>query len=1619
MADELGQSVFTEVLEVQVDLPVFQRGLAELEQEYRNFIQRIGSLGITPQNVLDTGAAGQMAKSLEELTKNMDSIRTGFVRVMSDTREQINETLTTLNENMKRITRPKSAGDAAANDEEVNAQQELVDKLTAQWEAHVEKKQALTELEQQSREAGDERAADFYLTQIARMEAAETQFRNRQAEALDRYEQMVSAQKEREYTQALRFDETMSASNAKMLEQMDAQWNKEIERAEAARDRIQNAGRLSLNSAYREAEPNDPNRGRTPTPANQTPIQATIATEERAYQQHLARLGVMRQKFNEAVASGDSQAQVFWKARLDSAESAYKAAFARMEEANAGFFERFTTRVTKNFPEFVAQILKYTIGFQLLFGTMSAIRSVFEGILGAFKSGVQFLAEMQERAADIKETLLENVVFSRNWVDNVKAAEQASSKLALDIQNFSAKIGIPAEKITAAFQAVSQNGGIKLLNGDMEKTVSFSATLLSLLRAGGFEETNQRRAVQQINSLLSGQVRDSNVILRVLGLSANQWKAIQTEAQKTGDLLGAHINSTTTLGDRLSAVNERLGTAGERWNSLVNAAQTYSKILLGTMAQPVFQELLTILQQVKSYYEQHKTQLQAIALTIGQIAKIFVELGKSLINVFGGGSGVLALFARMALYAAETAASFQSALETAVKLTPRSLRNPDGLKPQRQWETDAQFRVRKDIAIDKENAQMKQDWEDRKKAFEQISKDISALQSGKIPDDLKKELADIEKLPNIIDYILKPTENGTGPNDRVSALKQQFTEALHDIENYYRETLGSIDRDLANNTISHEEWMKRRRTALLVEGDTIAGLKVKYQELAQSDPTAKPRAKDRTVSSIGQSADQAIANANQQALADETRFLKEVEKDRQEAAAFKVRIAKEASDEYLKVLKAEVQAGTLLESEYLARQREQIIASADAQKTLLTEEKNRTKDEFQKRAIDRQIMELDQQKTFAIQENSRLRSKALQDELNEREQYARRVQQLYTEEQNRELQRQQTLSRNPYTQQATDIKVLQNREKEAAAAANVALQELNMATRLGVTGKALDDFKQKATEAGLVWQQASEAVKDATPQGKANTPTRDTQNVYSTVFGDQIQSFDDLKEHMSSFSGAVDVAATAMKNLPGIIGGIVQSFKSGGVAGGIGSIMSTVGSFIPGPVGAVLQIGGGILSAISGMFTAAARRIAEQIKKDIKRITDEYQLGQLGLAQTIQQLQQKRDEAVRRLSGKKGGKDELNKLLDQLDPEIAQLQKQQKDIFHNFEDQLTQLRVHDSELQGFLKTWMDINKQVKEYIDAGGSMAKAQEFLSLQLQQIRDDANKNLRDGEQQAIKDAIQLNDLLKQRQNLIDNFNKQKFDLVNADAIERRGAGAVSRGLQLAQAQKDFQSQLDDLNTQIDLQTKTVEKERQVFQIATDITELHQEDNALTLASLDDQISKWQQMKEIVGSIITDPATGLTKVLGSFLTSLGLPTSASTAGTTNQQPLPPDLQAAINQLNQYREANPSLAGIGVLTEQALQQKVIDLYQKYGISPSSTNGQMSALQYAQSLGYTGSMLNQETSYFSKNPQYIPQSTPPNVYTINVQVDASGQTNPDAIASSISDELYRVMRYGGYAIAVP
>ena len=282
---------------------------------------------------------------------------------------------------------------------------------------------------------------------------------------------------------------------------------------------------------------------------------------------------------------------------------------------------------------------------------------------------------------------------------------------------------------------------------------------------------------------------------------------------------------------------------------------------------------------------------------------------------------------------------------------------------------------------------------------------------------------------------------------------------------------------------------------------------------------------------------------------------------------------------------------------------------------------------------------------------------------------------------------------------------------------------------------------------------------------------------------------------------------------------------------------------------------GGLFSSLggffSGLFTRGAKNAAKDISGAFQDIITAFNTGSAKLGETIDRLEAERAAAIQRLSGKKGGRKELNQLLPQFDEALASLQAQQSAVFEKFDARLDLLRTGEA-FRNVASAVQQAVQQFRDYVDAGGDLAKANEFLSLTLSDLRSRSAEELASGETRAIEDALQLNDLLQQRQDLLASSAEAERSILSRGVLERQRTVAQDKSVELEALRQSRDARLAELDQSIQIQQLKVDAESRVFTLAQDRVTLEMRLLDLKAAEFDREAAQLAALKDIVAGII-----------------------------------------------------------------------------------------------------------------------------------------------------------------------
>jgi hypothetical protein len=436
---------------------------------------------------------------------------------------------------------------------------------------------------------------------------------------------------------------------------------------------------------------------------------------------------------------------------------------------------------------------------------------------------------------------------------------------------------------------------------------------------------------------------------------------------------------------------------------------------------------------------------------------------------------------------------------------------------------------------------------------------------------------------------------------------------------------------------------------------------------------------------------------------------------------------------------------------------------------------------------------------------------------------------------------------------------------------------------------AVTQLQEGLTKVGAYESEQAKYVTYSRDAGMSSNPIAALGGSFRTLVKsskDMGTNFDKFSEALTASIGQIGTFVSALQGQ----GGPVQAGLGGAASGmglgkGLGDIMSQAGKALgPGGLGSALSAAGpwgaaagAAIGLVSGIFSGKARKaaeaIAKQITDEINKSLKDYALQNATMAQTIKALQAERAQAVSQLSGKKGGRDQLDKILPQLDQQITQLQEQQKQIMIQM-DQNLQVIGSAAPWQPLLQNIQSVIKQYKDYIGAGGDVVKANQFLKDSFANMKVTDTATLNQDMQDAINNALQYNDLLLQRQQYIAQTTQQIEDIMAAGAPSRMRTTAQTKMSQIEQIELERNQRLAEMNEQITVAGYRLTSEQKIFDLAQTRVGLEAQLAQLQMATIDQDVARIAALRDLVNAL------GGGSLIGTISGAVGGNPTSGTAG-------------------------------------------------------------------------------------------------------------------------------------------
>ena len=404
-------------------------------------------------------------------------------------------------------------------------------------------------------------------------------------------------------------------------------------------------------------------------------------------------------------------------------------------------------------------------------------------------------------------------------------------------------------------------------------------------------------------------------------------------------------------------------------------------------------------------------------------------------------------------------------------------------------------------------------------------------------------------------------------------------------------------------------------------------------------------------------------------------------------------------------------------------------------------------------------------------------------------------------------------------------------------------------------------------------------------------------NDISSIMSGFSDSVKDGKFNIGEFSKALSAAMQVVSNAAQMVTGQGGPMASGMAGASVGS---EIGGMLPIPGG---QLIGAAIGGIIGIFTGEARKKTDQLAKSIEAsfnaVMTEISAGTMTLGAGITTQASTIREAVQSLSGQKGGSADLQQILPQMEQQLQQLQQQQEQVTSSFDKQLSILNA-PAAYQQTISSINQIIQTYQQYVQAGGNVANANQFLQQSFQQLVQQGLQSLNSSEQDAINNALQYNDLLLQQQQLANNTAMQIQQIMSGGVSQRQMPEWMAKAAQLQDLQQNSQIQMDQLNEEIAVSQHKLQNEQQIFDLATTRVGLESQLIILQNSQTDLQTQQVQALEATVAAF----QAGIPTNMGTALTQLGLGSAYTPwTGEATAKPTPP-IPTGIATVDQTNEA-------------------------------------------------------------------------------------------------------------------
>ena len=1128
--------------------------------------------------------------------------------------------------------------------------------------------------------------------------------------------------------------------------------------------------------------------------------------------------------------------------------------------------------------------------------------------IDAIKHGIDYLSQFQERSAELKVNLLDSGKFSDNPAENNARAGAAADALQRQFREQAARLNVSSDTVQTAFSLFNSYGGSKLTGPNLADSAQLAGLATAALQSQK-PKIQQRVVATQLQKLASGTLSEKGTdnLPTALGISAQKLNEMAKAAQTTGDLL-EKIEAASP------GIVERVGKSNGTFDGLKNSIGEVLDSLDGLVAKPVFEQLSAGAQSLLKWLDDNKDSVEGVAKALGDLvgtitgqlasaakSDIFASLVsgsaelvtnlQKVINLFGvilkandasQSDGPLSAIYKAGQYLTSDKVNKDFAQNNKA-LTDKANAVSDALLSPADAEIAQRKRLAESLSSKYGNNPKPQTSGSFFFSGDQV--DYNQYQKEKADGEAKidqykqqrfaAKLGDKAATAGYTNTAATPTGKTKDTREtissQVSELNKQYTAAQKEIDQAEEDFRKHVDDQEKRGEITLAQSTKRKDDSFRKQAQSTISNATKYTALVNKiQGKGSANAKEDFARTTKGNVDQAQRRTGEGIDLDDTQLQENYKAISESVDKANTERLVEALDAQQQARKDALSQGDITRAQDLKAEqayqeaRYQLIrkgaendlirakpgseqqVAASQRLTTLKQQQNETQTELQRQLDENARTQIPRQGAEArISAAGRIaagaRGRVDLDQAQNVDSSQLRA------DQGSSLGAQSLLINEKLAgaqhELAERLKILaENASTPQEAAKNISLDQQ--------VSKLQTDIQT------LNIEQANVTNLEAKNQRDSKFSDRLADNLFGPGEGDDGKHFTSLEKSGQQVSKLTDVVGSGIQS-------VESGYQQSGVGGAIGSGLSSIGNVVGGPAGAVIGAVGSVTSLVSGLFTQAAQNIGKEVGKAVSKILEKYNTGQLSLNDTIGQVQQQINSLISQESGRKGGQKVLDQELPGLQDELDSLKYQQQQAKWNFQDATLESSSTNSVVSQYLTDWININKQVQDYHKAVGDAGNAQiqQFLDNQLAQQQLSLENQYNQGQQSAINDAIQLNQLLQSRNEFEDQYRAQQFQILAADSLQRVGNPAEQAARKIEQARNAYDIQVQQQNQEIAQYQQKVDYEKQIFGLANDTATLYQQSLAAQGFQLQQQLSQYQAIVALLQS-----TAGLTAGLTGF---------------------------------------------------------------------------------------------------------------------------------------------------------